>query len=320
MRRIEAGQNLSAQLESAQREAQQFFGNGALLLERYIHPARHIEVQIMGDGRRTHVLGERECSLQRRYQKVLEEGPVTHLSASQRAQLYDSAQRLGEALHYEGAGTVEFLLGPDGAVYFLEVNTRLQVEHPITEMCTGQDLVAMQLQAAHGEALSPMLTGGHRGHAVELRLNAEDASQNFLPQTGAIELLHLPSGPNVRVDSGVAEGSVVGGDYDPLLAKIITWGPDRPQALATARGAIDELVLLGVGHNQAFLAALLRSDDVIQQQTFTTTVEGRAWPAPTPPACVAEVAAQVAAVPARAGAAWSPGPWDVTDGFRSARP
>jgi acetyl/propionyl-CoA carboxylase alpha subunit len=319
MRRLEDGQNLSAHIASARREAQQHFNDPGLLMERYIHPARHIEVQILGDGARTVVLGERECSLQRRYQKVLEEGPVTHLSAPQRQALYAAATRLGEATSYSGAGTVEFLLGPDGALYFLEVNTRLQVEHPVTEMCTGLDLVALQLQVADGQKLRDFKPPTARGHAVEVRLNAENAAERFVPQTGTVSLVSWPTGPNVRVDAGVAEGTVVGADYDPLLAKIIAWGPSRQHALGTLRGAIDELALLGVGHNQAFLAALLATPMVAEQQTFTTSVEAQPWPAPPVPAYLRETLGPGSAEASpQPGARRSvPGPWQHLDGFRS---
>lgn len=319
MRRLDNDAGLAAHLESAAREAQQYFADDRLFLERYIYPARHIEVQIMGDGVRTVVLGERECSLQRRYQKVLEEGPVTHLSAGQRSALYQAAVRLGEATNYTGAGTVEFLLGPDGAVYFLEVNTRLQVEHPVTEMCTGLDIVGLQLQVAQGEHLRLPGVAPCQGHALEVRLNAEDASENFLPQTGEVQALCWPTGANVRVDAGVAQGTVVGSAYDPLLAKIITWGPSRAAALATMTTALDELVLLGVGHNQAFLAQLLRTQMVISQQTYTTSVQSQSWPAAEAPRYVFDLV-QSAPKPhlKQPAAARALGPWQQRDNFRSA--
>ena len=320
MRRVDAAEEMAAAFAAAQREAQGAFADGRLLLEKYIHPARHIEVQVLGDGQRAVALGERECSLQRRYQKVIEEGPAACLTAPQRQALRQAAERLMVAAGYANAGTVEFLLADDGAFYFLEVNTRLQVEHPVTELTTGLDLVAWQLAVAQGAALpAPPPTWGH---AIEARLNAEDVPAGFLPASGRVAHLTWPQWPHVRVDTGIAEGSVVGPHYDPLLAKLIAWGSDREQARRRLVAALYETQLLGVTTNQAFLLQILTSDDFIAGHSRTTTLEGQAWPAPPAPPAYALQAAHAGPVEAAGGAgigtalAATPSPWDSLGGFR----
>lgn len=321
MRRIAAPAQLIDGVAAAAREAQAFFGDGRLLLERYVQPARHIEVQILADGKHTVAVGERECSLQRRYQKVVEEGPAAHVSAPLRARLRAYAEALGERTGYSGAGTVEFLLGPHDELFFLEVNTRLQVEHPVTEMTTGLDLVEAQIELAHGGKVSHLQIWPTRGHAIEVRLNAEDAAQNFIPQTGTVLDVAWPTGANVRVDAGVAQGTVVGPHYDPLLAKIIAWGPSRSQALRTLTTAVDELLLLGVQHNQSFLAAVLRHPAMVSGETYTDTIEAESWPASVTPSylqnTIVKASAECGGGHGAQGAVTTPdGPWALGDGFR----
>lgn len=319
MRRVDDPKDLADAFAAAQREAQNAFADGRLLVERYIHPARHVEVQILGDGKKAVALGERECSLQRRYQKIIEEAPAASLTPEQRTGLHAAAVKVAEAVGYANAGTVEFLVGPDGAYYFLEVNTRLQVEHPITELLIGLDLVGAQIDVAHGGALPKPPTP--RGHAMEARLNAEDAYGGFLPAVGKVLMLQWPQLPNVRVDSGLVEGLEITPAYDPMLAKVIAWGDSREAARLRLRDALINTTLLGLTTNQAFLIDLLQRDFFVKGQTFTTTVEATSWTAPPLPEYIASVAAQ-AGRQAVGGAAASSGPadryspWDSLGAFR----
>jgi acetyl-CoA/propionyl-CoA carboxylase biotin carboxyl carrier protein len=275
MRLVGDWKDLDEALRGASREAVAAFGDGRLLIERYVRPARHVEVQILGDGRGgVAAIGERECSLQRRYQKIVEEAPSTAVNGELRTRMLEAARTVGTAVGYGGAGTVEFLLAPDGEFYFLEVNARLQVEHPVTELVTGLDLVRLQLQVAAGESLDlAAIERPARGHAIEARLYAEDPSANFLPTSGRILRLAWPMAPGVRVDAGILESQAVGTDYDPLLAKLIAWGPDREQARRRLVEALEETVLLGFRTNQSFLIDLLESEDFREGRTFTTSVE-----------------------------------------------
>lgn len=271
MRAVTRAQDLAEAFDAAKREAKQAFGDDRLLMERLIFPARHIEVQVLGDGERAISLGTRECSLQRRYQKVIEEGPASAVAAHVRAALEHYATCLMTAAKYRSLGTVEFLVGPDEAIYFLEVNPRIQVEHPVSEMVGGLDLVARQvalLRGAPDEALEP--TDVH-GHAIEARLCAESSAPPYLPETGRVERLIWPQGPGLRIDSGIEEGSEIGLTFDPLLAKIIAWGPSRELARRRLIGALEELLLVGVMTNAALLIAWLKSEAFIRQQTFTHT-------------------------------------------------
>ena len=222
MRQVSEPGEVETAFESASREATASFGRGDMLLEKYIYPARHIEVQVLGDGKDVVIVGDRECSLQRRYQKVVEEAPAASISAETRDVIYQASRRLLTAVGYSGAATVEFLVGPDGAAYFLEVNTRLQVEHPVTELVHGIDLVGAQIELAHGGALPEIAEP--RGHAIEVRLNAEDPYAGYLPQTGPLLGLQWPQLPNVRIDSGLTEGREITADYDSMVAKVIVWG------------------------------------------------------------------------------------------------
>jgi len=251
---------LEAALRLAKSEAQGAFGDGTVYLEKAVTPARHIEVQIFGDehGNVVH-LGERECSIQRRHQKLIEESPSPALDDGLRARITTAAVRLARAVGYVNAGTCEFLLGPDGTFYFLEVNARLQVEHPVTELRTGMDLVREQFRVAAGLPLSVTQEQvDFRGHAIEARISAEDPSNRFLPASGVIAALRNPEGPGVRNDSGLYDGMQVPLHYDPLLAKLICWGEDREQAIARMRRAVEEYVIAGVRTTLPFVAWLLR--------------------------------------------------------------
>ena len=278
MRRVESADALAEAFESARREALASFGNGRIFVEKLIHPARHVEIQILGDGKDAVALGERECSLQRRYQKVIEESPSTAVTAAVRGAMERAAVALARDAEYAGAATVEFLLGPDGSFYFLEVNTRLQVEHPVTELRFGLDLVRAQIEIAAGGALPK--PAAPRGHAIEARLNAEDPYHGYLPQSGTILFLEWPKGEGIRVDAGIASGQSIQTHYDSLLAKIVAHGATRDEARARLRGALSDLTLLGVRTNQRFLLDLLADDAFASGETFTHTLESRSWPAP----------------------------------------
>jgi len=276
MRKVEDWKELPGAIEGAMREGKSSFGDSRLIVESYIHPVRHVEVQVVGDGE-GHVvaLGERECSLQRRHQKIIEESPSTAVDAALRARMMEAACRVSGAVKYGGAGTVEFLLGPDGKYYFLEMNTRLQVEHPVTEFLTGLDLVEMQLRVAAGEGL-PIAQSDVRleGHAIEARLYAENAEAGFLPTSGTVLEVAWPNWPGVRIDSGIRKGQQVGVFYDPLIAKVIAWAGTRERATARLVAALEDSAVLGLVTNQAFLIDLLRSEPFRSGETFTHVVEG----------------------------------------------
>ena len=278
MRRVDSADALVEAFESARREAMASFGNDRIFVEKLIHPARHVEIQILGDGKDAVALGERECSLQRRYQKVLEESPSTAVTAAVRGAMERAAVALARDAGYAGAATVEFLLGPAGSFYFLEVNTRLQVEHPVTEVRFGLDLVRAQIEIAAGGALPNPVAP--QGHAIEARLNAEDPYHGYLPQSGTILLLDWPKGEGVRVDAGIASGQTIQTHYDSLLAKIVAHGATRDEARARLRAALAGLTLLGVRTNQRFLLDLLADDAFASGETYTHTLESRSWPAP----------------------------------------
>jgi acetyl/propionyl-CoA carboxylase alpha subunit len=275
MRKVDDWAQLHDAIEAAQREGKSSFGDPRLIVESYIHPVRHVEVQILGDGKGNVIaLGERECSLQRRHQKIIEESPSTAVDPELRTRMMDSACRVAASVNYANAGTVEFLLAPDGHFYFLEMNTRLQVEHPVTEFLTGLDLVELQLHIAAGEGLTLSQSDVHRnGHAIEVRLYAENADAGFLPTSGKVLELLWPHLPNVRIDSGLKRGQQVGVYYDPLLAKVISWAPAREHARQRLITALEETVILGLVTNRAFLIDLLRSDEFRTGDTFTHTVD-----------------------------------------------
>ncbi len=271
---------LAAALESGSRLARAAFGDGTVYLEKRLSRPRHIEVQVVGDGRGDAIhLFERECSLQRRHQKVVEETPSPGLDDGSRRALWEAAVALARSLRYRGTGTVEFLFA-GGQPYFLEVNTRLQVEHPVTEWVTGVDLVAMQLEvAAAGRLPLQQAQISRRGHAVEARIYAEDPEHGFLPQAGHVLRAALPEGPFVRVDIGIESGSAVPVHYDPILAKVAVWGPDRPTALARLSAALDRCVVHGVVTNLSFLRALARDPRVRSGELDTELIERDFLPA-----------------------------------------
>ncbi len=283
MRVVATAQELPEALATAAAEAQSAFGDGTVFVERWIPEARHVEAQVFGDGQGGGVfLGERECSLQRRHQKVLEESPACLDDPELREDLGRSALALVRAARYRGAGTVEFLVGPDGHHHFLEVNARLQVEHPVTEQVTGLDLVAAQLELAQGRwppALGdpatfrmPLL----RGVAVEARILAEDPASGFLPTPGRLSRVELPEGEGLRVDTGVASGSRVNGRYDSLVAKVIAWGPTRAQALDRLAAALGRTVLQGCTTNVTFLRRLVEHPVVRSGAIHTRWLEAHA--------------------------------------------
>jgi acetyl-CoA carboxylase biotin carboxylase subunit len=276
MRLVPDPAGFASAFESARREAQAAFGDGTVYLERAVVRPRHVEIQVFADGRGNAIhLGERDCSIQRRHQKVIEEAPSPAVSAALRERMGQAAVRAALACDYVGAGTVEFLLASDGAFYFLEMNTRLQVEHPVTEMIHGVDLVAWQIAVARGEPLpftQAEIDARRRGAAVECRVYAEDP-ERFLPSPGTISHLRVPGGPFVRDDSGVYEGWTVPVHYDPLLSKLITWGDDRAQALQRMRRALDEYVVRGIRTNLAFHRRMLRHERFLAGEYDTGFIE-----------------------------------------------
>jgi acetyl-CoA/propionyl-CoA carboxylase biotin carboxyl carrier protein len=261
---------------SAVREAEAAFGRGECFVERYLDRPRHVEAQILADQHgNVIVVGTRDCSLQRRHQKLVEEAPAPFLTDDQRSQIHHSAKAICRAAGYHGAGTVEFLVGADGVVSFLEVNTRLQVEHPVSEETTGIDLVREQFRIADGERLRFTEDPTPRGHSLEFRLNGEDPGRNFLPAPGVVETLQLPTGPGIRVDTGIEAGSVIGGNFDSLLAKLIVTGESREEALARARRALAETEIGGIATVLPFHRAIVEDpafapDDPAQPFTVHT--------------------------------------------------
>jgi acetyl/propionyl-CoA carboxylase alpha subunit len=300
MRLVRAAAELADGFEAAKREAKAAFADDRVIVEKYVSPARHVEVQILADGKDAVALGERECSLQRRYQKIVEEAPSPGIGDKTREGLFESATKLARAVGYSNAGTVEFLVGPDGAHYFLEVNTRLQVEHPVTELLTGFDIVQAQVEIARGGALPSRLPP--RGHAIEARLNAEDPYNGFLPASGRVLMLEWPQSPAVRVDSGIVEGFEVKPFYDPLLAKLIAFGTTREQARRRLVQALRDTTILGVTTNQPLLVQILESAFFAKGETFTTTIESTAWPEPPVPEEVVAAARKALATRAEAPA------------------
>ncbi len=313
MRLVASPEELDEAHAAARREAAKAFADERLLVEKYIHPARHIEVQVLGDGREAVAVGERDCSLQRRYQKVIEEGPAPGLSGTLRRDLAAAAVRLARAAGYRSAGTVEFLVDESGGFHFLEVNTRLQVEHPVTEAVTGLDLVRAQIEIAQGAALPA--APAPRGHALEARLNAEDPYAGFLPQSGRVLQLDWPQLPGLRIDTGLREGLEVTPHFDPLLAKLVAWGADREQARRRLIEALRGMTLLGVTTNQAFLIQVLESPLFRTAASRTTSLESLSWPEPPVPPEILDFAGRAAA-PSASARGSSPGPWERLGPFR----
>jgi len=315
---------------AARREAQHAFGDQRMILERYIPRARHIEFQILADqyGNVVHVF-ERECSLQRRHQKIVEETPSPYLTEDLRAKMGAAAVAAAKSVGYTNAGTVEFIVDPDsGDFYFLEMNTRLQVEHPVTELTAGLDLVQWQIRIAAGEPLTlsqPELS--QRGHAIECRLYAEDPSNNFLPATGPLLAYAEPAGPGVRMDSGYSGSDTISIHYDPLIAKLVVWGEDRAAAIRRMSAALRETILLGVTHNGQFLQDLMADPQFIAGDYYTTWVEENfdGWQPPQcglPPEILAAAALTQLHPASATSAAPSAGkdpynPWRISNIFRT---
>ncbi|MBL8517645.1 MAG: acetyl/propionyl/methylcrotonyl-CoA carboxylase subunit alpha [Betaproteobacteria bacterium] len=276
MRLVEQSGEFAAQLEAAQREARNAFGDDRVLIERFVKGPHHIEFQVFGDthGNYAH-LYERECSIQRRHQKILEETPSPYLDEAMRTKMGDAAVAAAEAIGYRGAGTIEFIAGEDREFFFMEMNTRLQVEHPITEMITGEDLVEWQLRVAAGEPLpllqDEIVTGGH---AIEVRICAEDPQNQFLPEIGRLERFVHPDGDDddIRLDTGVVEGDEISIYYDPMIAKLIVWGEDRSAAIRRMRQALTETAVIGCKTNLGFLQRLLHHPAYVQGDTATSFI------------------------------------------------
>ena len=323
MRVVRAAADFAGELAASRREAKAAFGDDRVVLERFVERPRHVEVQVLGDadGALVHLF-ERECSIQRRHQKIVEETPSPALDASLRARLCAAGVAAARAARYVNAGTVEFLLAPDGQFHFLEMNTRLQVEHPVTEAVTGLDLVRLQLQIAAGRPL-PFAQEGVivRGHALECRIYAEDPARDDLPSPGRVLHLCAPAGPGVRFDSGVEAGSEVTVHYDPLLAKLVTWGADRTESTERMAAALRETVVLGVTTNHARLRAIVDHPAFRGGQLHTGFVDEHlpAAAAPCPPA--EAVAAAVGALhgghaTVDGGRPAAPDPWSSLGSWR----
>ena len=321
MRRVDQREDFAAALSSCQREAAGSFGDDRMLIERYVLRPRHIEFQVFADshGHCVHLF-ERDCSVQRRHQKVLEEAPAPGMSAERRAVMGAAAVSAAAAVGYVGAGTVEFILAPDGQFYFMEMNTRLQVEHPVTEMITGLDLVEWQLRVAAGEPL-PLTQEQLRttGHAIEARLYAEDPGRGFLPAVGRLQHYSVPpASRHVRVDSGVGQGDEITPYYDSMIAKLIVWDETRAQALARMRGALADTRIVGVANNVAFLGRLVACPAFTNADLDTALIERQQeflFPAHQEPGREVWLAAAVATLVREAGGTGCT-PWETMDGWR----
>jgi acetyl/propionyl-CoA carboxylase alpha subunit len=308
MRRVEGPRDLPAALASGSREAASAFGDGAVYLEREIRPARHVEVQLLGDADGTVVaLGERDCSLQRRHQKLIEEAPAPGLDQDERRRLHDLAVRLGTAAGLRNAATAEFLLAPDGSFYFLEVNTRLQVEHGVTELVAGVDIVREQLALAAGRPLSDAVRAAAAraaepaGHAIEVRLSAEDPGRDFAPTPGVVRRWVMPSGPGVRVDTALASGDRVPPDYDNLIAKVMVHAADRDAAIDRLRRALDETEVAGIQTTLPFHRFVAREASFRAGELSTDWVAAR-WDGPAAYAAAGRSAQLAAGLAALGGA------------------
>lgn len=274
MRTVESPADLERLYLAASAEAQAAFGNGDLYLEKVIVEPHHIEVQVLGDGRGNILtLGERDCSIQRRHQKLLEESPSPLLDSVTRAQLQDVVRKACGEIQYASAGTLEFLAGEDQHFYFMEMNTRVQVEHPVTEMVTGIDIIREQIRIAAGEPLLATGTAATSGHAIEFRIVAENPALNFLPQGGRIERLLLPAGPGVRIDSHLYQGYTVPVNYDSLIAKVIVWDRDRPSCVARGLRCLDELQIEGVPTTRELHMEILQSPAFLRGRFSTAFIE-----------------------------------------------
>jgi acetyl-CoA carboxylase, biotin carboxylase subunit len=274
MRLVNAPDDVEDAFGAAAAEAQAAFGDPRLYVEKAVSPARHVEMQVICDHHgNVLTLGERECSIQRRHQKLIEESPSAALTVEAREEMEAAAERACVAVGYRNAGTFEFLLGPDGSFYFIELNARLQVEHPVTELCTGIDLVREQLHVAAGEVLSATGRAPRRGHAIELRINAEDPEHDFRPSPGRIDHFQPAEGPGVRVDTFIESGSVIPPFYDSLIAKLIVWDADRPSAIARAARALRETIVEGVPTTRDLALEVLASEPFRSGDYSTSTLE-----------------------------------------------
>jgi acetyl-CoA carboxylase biotin carboxylase subunit len=300
MRVVRARTELEGALDAARREAKNAFGDDAVYVEKFVERPRHVEIQVLGDAHGTMLsLGERECSVQRRHQKMIEESPSVAVTPAIRAAMSDAAVRFAKAAGYRNAGTCEFLLDRDGRFYFLEMNTRLQVEHPVTELVTGIDIVQWQLRIAAGERL-PFVQGEIRpnGWAIECRITSEDPANGFLPSTGRVSYLHVPGGPGVRWDGGIETGSDIGLFYDPMLAKLIVWAPTREAAIARMHRALLELTIDGIDSSRDFHLRVMEDEEFRRGDIEIQWLERRlaSLTACEPPAGGATIAAIAAAL------------------------
>ena len=274
MRLVGSPDELRGAFATAAGEAEAAFGDGRLYLEKAIVPARHVEIQVVADSHGgVLTLGERECSIQRRHQKLIEESPSPALTPELREEMESTVERAAGAIGYTSAGTFEFLLGPDGSFYFIELNARLQVEHPVSELVTGIDLVHEQLRVAAGDPLEQTGRAARRGHAIEVRVNAEDPARGFLPSPGQVVRFRPPLGPGVRVDTHVEEGTVVAPHYDSLLGKVVVWAPDRERALARCLRALNEFEITGIPTTIGAAAEVIRSEGFARGNYSTSYLE-----------------------------------------------
>ncbi|MGH1358464.1 MAG: acetyl/propionyl/methylcrotonyl-CoA carboxylase subunit alpha [Burkholderiaceae bacterium] len=330
MRLVEKSEDFLPMLASCQREATASFGDATVLVEKYVTKPRHIEVQVFGDSHGNVVyLYERDCSVQRRHQKVLEEAPAPGMTPERRAEMGEAAVRAAAAVKYEGAGTVEFIANQDGSFYFMEMNTRLQVEHPVTEMITGLDLVEWQIRVAAGERL-PLTQEQIRldGHSLEARIYAEDPARKFMPSTGRLEWLSTPAASDtVRIDTGVEAGDVISPHYDPMIAKLIVHAPDRAGALSKMQNALARYQVLGVANNVPFLSRLIATESFSRPDLDTGLIERESAALFSPPPeltneiyCFAALACvlteQASRLEAADAGAQGNSPWDTLQSWR----
>ena len=277
MRRVEHASELASAFDAAQREAEASFGDGGLYVERLLEGARHVEIQIMADGQGGGlVVGDRDCSIQRRHQKLVEEGPAPHLPPTTRDAMHEAGLRAIKAWGYRGAGTLEFLVDAEGNFFFLELNARLQVEHPVTELVTGMDLVAEQLQVAQGGLLSRTGRLEANGAAIECRINAEDPAYDFRPGAGRLRDFRMPGGPGIRVDTHCEPGETISPYYDSLLAKLCVWGRDRPHAVRRLHRALDEALVTGIPTTLPALTDIAHDPPFIDGRYTTSYLPERA--------------------------------------------
>ena len=274
MRIVDAEDELEGAFQTAAAEADAAFGDPSLYVEKLVRPARHVEIQVLADARGgVMTLGERECSIQRRHQKLIEESPSPGVSPETREAMEAAAERAAKAIGYRNAGTFEFLLGPDQSFYFIELNARLQVEHPVSELVTGIDLVREQLRIAAGESLSATGRAPRRGHAIEIRINAEDPTRDFAPAPGLVGGFRAPLGPGVRLDTFVEAGYTVLPFYDSLLGKLAVWDEDRPAAISRALRALGELSVTGIPTTRELGIQILRSEQFASGRYSTSFLE-----------------------------------------------